>query len=443
MCAAQSAQASCAAESERSCRAAPRVCHVACSSDLECAALGGDFACREGQCRSSAQSVDACVGDGCSAQSTAELPELLVTPPSGDTAFKQLTLGLIHSCALRNDGRVYCWGFNGDGELGTPPALDSTDRGVALEVPSVREGVRLYAGGNTTCVSQQSGATSCWGEMLVEQDGEEGAYSSNSRVTPELIAIDAAIAELSLGVAFSCARLNGGDVHCWGLNHRGQLGDGTRVGRAQLGNPLAANTRVLRGARQLASDTEHSCAVDQAGAVYCWGSVFRESTSTSEDDMLSAVRVPITDAVKVDVGGVHACALRKGGRVSCWGSNSGGQLGDGSMQDSSTPVDVRGLSDAVDIALGGGRSCALKASGQVACWGYGMNGSLGTADQGSRSTPGLVVELDDAYAIDSGSGSTCALSQSRGILCWGYNGNQQLGDSTTETRARPVPVVFD
>jgi alpha-tubulin suppressor-like RCC1 family protein len=447
MCAAEYPEAACSAESEAesSCRAAPRVCDVSCHADAECAALGAGFVCRQGQCRTSAASLDSCANDStCNDDSAsgAIIPRLRVAPPTGPRSFKQLALGLIHGCALRNDGRVYCWGSNDNGALGTPPETDP-ERGSAKEVPGVNNGVALYAGGATTCLSRQIGAPLCWGQSFTEDLGG-GGYSHIARSSPQTIDVLSDIAQLSLGEAFTCAQLADGEVRCWGHNYRGQLGDGTRASRAAPESALISSARVMRDALQIASGLEHSCALDQTRGVWCWGKALaNDASDQSPDDALSATRIPLTNVVEVDVGRTHACALRAGGLVSCWGDNGVGQLGDGSTRGSESPVSVVGLSDAVDIALGGSRSCALKATGQVACWGYGEDGSLGTGSAGTQISPALVAELDDAYAIDSGDGVTCALSASRGTLCWGYNANGQVGDGTTETRARPVPVIFD
>jgi alpha-tubulin suppressor-like RCC1 family protein len=366
-----------------------------------------------------------------------------VPAPDDDTAFKQVALGRTHGCALRNDGRVYCWGDNFYGQLGTPPPAMDTERGDARVIERLSDVQTLYSGTSSSCGIDGSGQTSCWGEIFVKQLGEDGAYENSSSVRAWPIDGLDGIVEMSIGEAFRCARLDNADVRCWGLNHLGQLGDGTREGRAGPEGTLAHSASVMAGATQIASGSEHSCGLDSQGKVWCWGGdMFNAQTQPGPNDKLSATPVDVDDVLKVDVGRDHACALQRRGGVYCWGGNSLSQLGNESTPSSVVPMAVPEISDAVDIAVGGNRSCALLSSGQLSCWGENLDDSLGTGQGwGWRQTPALVIGLDDAYAFDVAEQTICAISRSRGLLCWGSNNHMQVGDGTYELRNRPVPVL--
>jgi alpha-tubulin suppressor-like RCC1 family protein len=81
------------------------------------------------------------------------------------------------------------------------------------------------------------------------------------------------------------------------------------------------------------------------------------------------------------------------GAVTCWGDNSGGELGDGTTEKRSMPVQVQDLSNALQLALGAGHSCALLSDHTVWCWGRGDLGELGDGTMNSSSRPVMVQGL--------------------------------------------------
>src|SRR5205823_4921763 len=127
----------------------------------------------------------------------------------------------------------------------------------------------------------------------------------------------------------------------------------------------------------------------------------------------------------------HSCAVLANGTAQCWGRNSEGQLGNGTLTGSTTPVVVSGLVNAIAIAAGMFHSCAFLANGTARCWGQNFYGALGDGSTTDASTPVVVSGLvlgARGVAIAAGDSHSCALLANAAAKCWGNNAKGQLGN---------------
>ncbi len=128
-----------------------------------------------------------------------------------------------HACVRLEAGTVACWRDNSAGQLGT--SLPASARNTAEDVPGLTNIIDLAAGARHTCALEASGHVQCWGYNArgeLEVDSTEDATS-----TPMIVVGLDDVVDIEAGGYHNCARRRSGHVVCWGLNDKGQLGDGS------------------------------------------------------------------------------------------------------------------------------------------------------------------------------------------------------------------------
>jgi alpha-tubulin suppressor-like RCC1 family protein len=393
----------------------------------------------------------------------------------------QLDAGGVFSCAIAPAGQVRCWGWNGQGELGYPgvSSVGATDTPASVGPVDIGAGytaTAISSGDYHTCAIRNDGRVVCWGY------GAEGrlGYGNTSNVgdtgTPASAgAVDLGGQEavaITAGGAHTCAILASGQVTCWGFGYDGQLGYGNRnnVGDGGADQSPGAAGAVNLGpghtALAISAGTTHTCAivdehsVPDVHSVYCWGTgtvgeLGYGNTNNVGDggtDASPAVDGPVflptgRTPMAISTGDEDTCVILDDGTVRCWGFGFDGQLGYGNQSnegenstdtpDMLAPVDLGPGRKAVAISAGSAHTCALLDDGSVECWGYGAYGRLGygnTSNVGNSptDTPGMVgpVNLGPgriAVAITAGGMHTCARLDDGSIRCWGYGANGRLG----------------
>ncbi|MDP2958482.1 MAG: hypothetical protein Q8N53_18800 [Longimicrobiales bacterium] len=294
---------------------------------------------------------------------------------SGGHSFVRVEAGTLHTCALTAEGDPFCWGDNGLGQLG-----DGTNASRPVPVAS-GVGVRfddLDLGGLHTCGLDPSGALYCWGSNQSGQLGVPGSETCSVFNTaqpcatrPARVELPGAVVKVSAGDAHTCALTDEGTAFCWGKNDWGQLGIGRFGGNAVVPTPVLGDLRF----RDIAAGPTNTCALDEAGAAWCWGmsarGVLGIDTVTANRDRPSAVEMPVgIGFLEIGLGDAHACARGPAG-VWCWGA----VLGNGTAGPSRVPVKVGGTAELVTLTVGGAHACGFDEG--VWCWGSNPYGQLG------------------------------------------------------------------
>jgi alpha-tubulin suppressor-like RCC1 family protein len=261
-----------------------------------------------------------------------------------------------HSCARRADGSVRCWGWNRYGQLGDGTTEDRFRPVVVANgagTGPIGSVAQLAAGLGHTCALRTDRTVRCWGWNAYGQLGD-GTHVDRAR--PVVVANGAGtgplrdVVQLSAGLAHTCAVRADATVRCWGAGHYGQLGDGVTTGAAPrpVAVSNAAGTGLLAAVHHVTAGDLHSCARMQDGTVRCWGANFYgqlgDGTHTGRrrpvavDDAAGTGRLGGVTRVSAGLG--HSCARIADGTARCWGDNWTGQLGDGTRTERIRPVAV-------------------------------------------------------------------------------------------------------
>ena len=287
----------------------------------------------------------------------------------------------------------------------------------------------------------------CWGSNAFGKLGD--GTTTNHNVATGASGLSSGVLAVAAGFDHTCALTTGGNVKCWGSNANGQLGDGS--GLDQHSPVDVMNGAVpLAGVVAITSAQTHTCALMAAGGVKCWGhnNAGQIGDNTTTDRPTPKDVVGLSGISAIAAAGSYSCALTDAGGVKCWGLNDVGQLGDGTIVERHTPVATSGLGSGVSrLAAGGGHACALMVNGGVKCWGYNGSGQLGNASTTNSTSPVDVTGLSNIAIIATGGDHTCAMIRSGSVTnsgqvtCWGRNINGQLGDTTTTNRSTATLFV--
>jgi alpha-tubulin suppressor-like RCC1 family protein len=340
------------------------------------------------------------------------------SPPA---KWKIISNGGFHTCGVKDDGTLWCWGRNNYGQLGLG-AMGGT-QATPQRVGTSFGWTEIAAGGFHTCGINYNHLY-CWGDNQSNQIGD----GSTTRVaTPKLIDSTKEYEDVHAGWNSTCAR--SGDRFCWGDNQYGQLSE-------EIG-PVATPTYEGGFYTDAVPGGGHACFMTDgvtSTSLSCAGlnssGQLGQSSITQQEPRASIY--PPREWVRIFAGGAHTCGLANVGTLFCWGSNYYGQLGNQGAAESS-PDYVDGLSDWSEIGLGDSHSCGVKENGNLYCWGLNDEGQVGDGSLTDRKEPVLIGS--GFKTVSGGYSHTCALDTSAHLFCWGSNDYGQLGAGTGDSMA--------
>lgn len=319
-----------------------------------------------------------------------------MTRVSTDRTVRMSSAGRHHSCEVTLSGDVWCGGSNTSGQLGSSPSAPITPF-ARLDEPTTAFRV-VQSGLLHTCGLSLSKQVWCWGADGEGQVGDGPAAPIPGEVEAPLFILDNANAVTTTGL-HTCALLTNGQAQCWGLNESGQLGDGSQANRGDPAPVVSFTFRTepatvppppdpdfyIPGQAYISAGFAHTCGVTTSDQIVCWGENENGQLGRGHqnDAATPAVIVSGEEWRAVSAGFRHTCALTTTGAAWCWGNNDLGQLGDGTKTQSNVPVAVAGGLTFQSISAGEAFSCGVTTAGAAWCWGDNVYGQLGALGPGS------------------------------------------------------------
>lgn len=342
----------------------------------------------------------------------------------------------IHTCVVTAGGGAECWGYNKFGQLGNGTTTNSN---VPVAVSGLTSGVvQISTGLWHTCAVTAAGGAYCWGLNSAGQLGD--GTTTNSTVPVAVSGLSSGVAQISVGDGFTCAVTTSGQALCWG-----------RLVGAPISTVPVPVSGLSSGVAQISAGggslgAQHVCAVTTSGQALCWGDNRWGQLGSGDNYFWVTPNVVVglsSGVAQISAGADYTCAVMTSGQALCWGYNRWGQLGNGTTLSSNVPVAVDGLSSGVaQISTGNQHTCAMLIGGGIKCWGNGGRYHvLGNASINYSSTPVDVTGLTSGVAqISAASNHNCALTTGGGVKCWGDNRFGQLGDGTNDASDTAVDV---
>jgi alpha-tubulin suppressor-like RCC1 family protein len=350
-----------------------------------------------------------------------------------------IACGLGHTLAIKADGSLWAWGYNGFGQLGLG---DNADRHNPTRVETnARNWVAVAAGNQHSLGLRADGTLWAWG---AGDSGQLGQGNYDDQLLPKQVGTGSNWVAIAAGSHHSLGIKSDGTLWSWGWGSYGQLGHGntdtlnlpTQVGRAE-------NWVAVAGA--CGSDGgggDYSLGLRADGTLWAWGDNTDGELGLS-DNTERDIPTPVGSATNwtaIAAGAWHCLGLRADGTLWAWGFNSSGELGLGNTTDQNSPTRVEPDKNWAAIAAGTRHSLAVRTDGTL--WGTGLNthGELGLDDDVTRLSFVRVGTDIHWFAVAAGEFYSLGLRADGTLWAWGFNGWGQLGLGDTDNRYEPVQV---
>lgn len=314
---------------------------------------------------------------------------------NNSTDWKEIDAALLHVLALKTSGTLWTWGSNSYGQLGNNTTEDST---VPIQIGTNNDWQMIGAGIVSSVALKTDGTLWAWGGNALNQLGDGTTIDSH---VPIQIGNSDDWSIISAGHHYTLALKNNGTLWAWGYNSNGQLGDNTTIDKSVPTLISNENTWV-----DIKTGFTHSIALKNDGTLWSWGNNL--NGQLGRPVILGNNNHPNqvgndSDWQTISAGGNFTLAIKTDGSLWAWGQNFYGALGDGTIVDSAAPIQIGEDTDWTAIHCGGYHSIAQKSDGGIYLWGWNAQGQLGNGTTEDSLVPininSCMLSLDEQYML--------------------------------------------
>jgi len=334
-----------------------------------------------------------------------------------------VSTGAGHTLAIKSDGSLWAWGGNGGGQLGLGDFGYGTDRYTPVQVGTAKDWAAVTGGDEHTLALKKDGTLWVWGYNGYGQLGlgdHGGLYNGHGtdRYTPVQVGTAKDWAAVTGGDKHTLALKKDGSLWAWGDNWYGQLGVGTYLTHTQ--HPTPVQVGAAKDWAAVSAGYQRTVALKTDGSLWNWGGTGNDYGSRNVPILFGSAK----DWVVLSAGDGHTLAIKADGNLWAWGNNSSGQLGNGnsswdySLGQVVTPVAVTGVSlnkTATTLGIGGKEQLTptiqpSDATNQDVTWSSSNNAIASVSASGLVTGAGIGTAVITVTTQDGSKTATCAVT---------------------------------
>jgi len=300
-----------------------------------------------------------------------------------------------HTAALKTDGTLWSWGQGNNGVIGNGAITNVSS---PVQIGALTDWSNISTSFYNTRAIKTDGSLWTWGRNV---DGQLGIGTVANKSSPVQVGSLTDWTSTSGGQQHALALKTDGTLWAWGDNFPGgPLGDGTTISKS---SPVQIG--FLTDWASVSGGLRHSLARKTDGTIWSWGRNTQGNLGHGDvNDRLSPVQIGgLTTWASISAGQDSSHAIKTNGTLWGWGLNSYGKLGIGGTANVSSPVQVGSLTDWANVASGSaGHTFAIKTDGSIWTLGWNAFGQLGDGTLANKSSPVQIGALTDWSSVAVG-----------------------------------------